>query len=85
MTAESAGKSGGAGAGKGAGGGGGKGRGGGGDSAVVDLTEANFNALVMESTDHWIVDFYAPWYVRAGTSTYKHVLCLSSIRLLIPL
>ena len=33
-------------------------------SAVVDITEANFNALVMESTDHWIIEFYAPWYVR---------------------
>ena len=73
ITAESAGKSGGAGAGKGAGGGGGKGRGGAGDSAVVDLTEANFNALVMESTDHWIVDFYAPWYVLS-MDTYLQTL-----------
>ena len=59
ITAESGGKSGGS-----AGGakqGGGAGKGGGGGSAVVDLTEANFNALVMESTDHWIVEFYAPW------------------------
>ena len=30
-------------------------------SAVVELTDANFNALVMESTDHWLVEFYAPW------------------------
>lgn len=47
--------------GKGGGGGGGAGKAG---SVVVDLTEANFNALVMESTDHWIIEFYAPWYVR---------------------
>lgn len=32
-----------------------------GASAVVELTEANFNALVMESTEPWIVEFYAPW------------------------
>jgi len=32
-----------------------------GSSDVVELTEANFNALVMESTDHWIVEFFAPW------------------------
>lgn len=30
-------------------------------SAVVELTEANFEALVMESNDHWLVEFYAPW------------------------
>jgi hypothetical protein len=35
--------------------------GGSGGSAVVELTETNFNALVMESTDHWLVEFYAPW------------------------
>lgn len=35
--------------------------GGNGGSAVVELTESNFNALVMESTDHWLVEFYAPW------------------------
>ena len=29
--------------------------------AVIELTDANFNALVMESTDHWLVEFYAPW------------------------
>ena len=37
-----------------------KGKGSGG-SEVVELTEANFNALVMESTDHWLVEFFAPW------------------------
>ena len=30
-------------------------------SDVVELTEANFNALVMESNDHWLVEFFAPW------------------------
>ena len=28
---------------------------------VIELTDLNFDALVMESTDHWIVEFYAPW------------------------
>jgi len=39
------------------GGGGGKKAG----SNVVELTDVNFNALVMESADHWLVEFYAPW------------------------
>jgi protein disulfide-isomerase A6 len=30
-------------------------------SAVIELNEANFEALVMESNDHWLVEFYAPW------------------------
>lgn len=30
-------------------------------SAVIELTEANFDALVLESNDHWLVEFYAPW------------------------
>lgn len=30
-------------------------------SSVVELTEANFAALVLESNDHWMVEFYAPW------------------------
>ena len=30
-------------------------------SAVVELTEANFNAMVMESEDFWLVEFFAPW------------------------
>ena len=30
-------------------------------SAVVELTEANFNAMVMESTEPWLVEFFAPW------------------------
>ena len=32
-------------------------------SAVIELNELNFNALVMESNDHWLVEFFAPWYV----------------------
>lgn len=32
-----------------------------GGSSVIELNEMNFNALVMESTDHWLVEFYAPW------------------------
>lgn len=30
-------------------------------SDVIQLNEANFNALVTDSTDHWLVEFYAPW------------------------
>jgi len=30
-------------------------------SNVIELTDANFDALVMESNDHWLVEFYAPW------------------------
>lgn len=30
-------------------------------SDVIELTEANFEALVMDSQDHWLVEFYAPW------------------------
>lgn len=32
-----------------------------GGSNVIQLTEANFQELVMDSTDHWLVEFYAPW------------------------
>ena len=35
--------------------------GGAGGSQVVTLNEVNFNALVMESNDLWLVEFYAPW------------------------
>jgi protein disulfide-isomerase A6 len=45
------------GAGSGSNSGGSKSRG----SEVIELTELNFNALVMESNDHWLVEFYAPW------------------------
>lgn len=30
-------------------------------SNVVDLTESNFDKLVTQSDDVWIVEFYAPW------------------------
>lgn len=30
-------------------------------SAVVTLTEDNFKELVLDSGDHWLVEFYAPW------------------------
>lgn len=30
-------------------------------SEVIELTDANFNALVLESEDHWLVEFFAPW------------------------
>lgn len=30
-------------------------------SAVVDLTPSNFDKLVTNSDDVWIVEFYAPW------------------------
>ena len=31
------------------------------NSKVIKLTKENFNELVMESSDLWIVEFYAPW------------------------
>jgi protein disulfide-isomerase A6 len=30
-------------------------------SDVVELTDTNFEALVMESNDLWLVEFFAPW------------------------
>ncbi len=30
-------------------------------SDVVQLDDSNFNDLVMNSNDHWMVEFYAPW------------------------
>eukprot|EP00657_Telonema_sp_P-1_P002158 TRINITY_DN1511_c0_g1_i2.p1 TRINITY_DN1511_c0_g1~~TRINITY_DN1511_c0_g1_i2.p1 ORF type:complete len:264 (+),score=114.73 TRINITY_DN1511_c0_g1_i2:81-872(+) len=38
-------------------------RGGGstGPSAVITLTDANFEEKVLKSTDLWLVEFYAPW------------------------
>jgi len=30
-------------------------------SAVVDLTESNFDRLVTQSDEVWVVEFYAPW------------------------
>lgn len=31
------------------------------DSDVVELTDANFDKLVLESDDVWLVEFFAPW------------------------
>ena len=31
---------------------------------VVELTGGNFNRLVVNSEDIWLVEFYAPWYVH---------------------
>mmetsp|Transcript_5793 Transcript_5793/g.18430 ORF Transcript_5793/g.18430 Transcript_5793/m.18430 type:complete len:429 (+) Transcript_5793:3-1289(+) len=30
-------------------------------NAVVELTDANFDAMVLNSNDFWMVEFYAPW------------------------
>ena len=43
------------------GGGGGGSGGGGDDSHVVVLGEDNFDTMVLQSKDIWIVEFYAPW------------------------
>ena len=45
------------------GGGGSSGGGGGGGSSddVVELTDSNFEKLVMKSEDMWLVEFFAPW------------------------
>ena len=40
---------------------GGSGSGSTGPSKVVTLTEANFDKLVLDSDDLWLVEFYAPW------------------------
>jgi len=50
--------------GKGGSGGGGGGSGGGkaGDPKdVIELTDGNFEELVINSEDYWLVEFYAPW------------------------
>ena len=36
---------------------------GGSKSDVIELTDVNFDALVMESHDQWLVEFFAPWYI----------------------
>uniref|UniRef100_A0A2P2HXV2 protein disulfide-isomerase n=2 Tax=Hirondellea gigas TaxID=1518452 RepID=A0A2P2HXV2_9CRUS len=33
----------------------------GGDGAVVELTDSNFEKLVLKSDDMWLVEFFAPW------------------------
>ena len=30
-------------------------------SAVIELTDSNFNNKVLESDELWLVEFYAPW------------------------
>lgn len=42
---------------------------GGSKSDVIELTEVNFDALVMESHDQWLVEFFAPWYVICSFSS----------------
>lgn len=55
------------GSGGGGGGGGGKSGGGGGSGGggskkeVIELTDGNFEELVINSEDYWLVEFYAPW------------------------
>ena len=52
----------GSGGGKSGGGGGGSGGGGGGSQKdVVELTDSNFEQLVINSEDYWLVEFFAPW------------------------
>jgi len=31
------------------------------DSPVIELTQSNFNNLVINNNEIWIVEFYAPW------------------------
>ncbi|GAB1599689.1 protein disulfide-isomerase A6 homolog [Argonauta hians] len=50
----------------GGGGGGGSGRGSGGHKSgsaddVIELTDSNFDDLVLKSDDMWLVEFFAPW------------------------
>ncbi|XP_071950978.1 protein disulfide-isomerase A6 homolog [Antedon mediterranea] len=55
-------KSGGGGGGsKSSGGSGGGGQKKGSGKDVVELTDANFDELVLGSEDHWLVEFFAPW------------------------
>ena len=34
---------------------------GGGKKDVIELTDSNFDELVLQSEDLWLVEFYAPW------------------------
>ena len=52
--------------GKKAGSGGKKSGGGTPGDAVVELTDSNFEEMVINSEDYWLVEFYAPWYVHQG-------------------
>lgn len=55
------GKSGGSGYNKQSGGGGGGSSGGGSKKDVVELTDDNFDKMVLDSDDVWLVEFFAPW------------------------
>jgi protein disulfide-isomerase A6 len=33
-----------------------------GKTEVVELTDSNFESLVLKSNDFWMVEFFAPWY-----------------------
>ena len=57
-TSSGGGKSGGGSGGSGSSGGGG---GGGNKKDVIELTDSNFEELVINSEDYWLVEFYAPW------------------------
>ncbi len=49
---------------KGSGGSGKSGGGGGGGGSkqdVIELTDSNFEELVINSEDYWLVEFFAPW------------------------
>ena len=37
------------------------GGGGGSDKDVIELTDANFETMVLNSDDTWLVEFFAPW------------------------
>ena len=56
------------GGGRSSGGGGGGSRSSGGGSSdgkdVVELTDNNFEQLVINSDDMWLVEFFAPWWVN---------------------
>ena len=41
--------------------GGSTGGGGGSEKAVIELTDKNFEELVLQSEDMWLVEFFAPW------------------------
>lgn len=63
----------------GSGGGRPSGGGGGGGSTkdVVELTDSNFEEMVINSDDYWLVEFFAPWYVTDMTLSYMlPVMCI---------
>ena len=37
--------------------------GGSGGDEVITLTDSNFESLVLNSDDIWLVEFFAPWYI----------------------